>query len=275
MRLRCPAENCPIDVPDELRGTRIRCPHCGSLILIDDKYRETGSLQIQEGPPPGAPEKPDPRQASNLENQIYDGMPPLAVMMALRRQREGKPAYDLDELNQRFPMTDDDWKALAAFEKALDASVSLTSAFWIGLMAMAANALVWSLMLGTGSQAPPTWQLLAIAFSAGAMILGGICVYLGIGRLQRIVLDELLLWVPTSSLVLGVTFALWVGIDLLVVCTGSSYQGDAPAAVVGVAGNLMAMIAIAIAGIQASRALTQVRPPEISHRLVEALKYLV
>src|ERR1035438_10344839 len=127
MRLRCPAKQCPIEVPDDLVGARIRCPHCGELIVIAAKDFEGPSAQVQQGLPPGAP---DPKEVSNLENQIYDGLPPLSVMLALRRK--GGPAYNQEELNRRYPMTDDDWKALAAFEKALHASAALTTAFWIG-----------------------------------------------------------------------------------------------------------------------------------------------
>ncbi|HZZ80871.1 MAG TPA: hypothetical protein VFE62_20380 [Gemmataceae bacterium] len=272
MRLRCPAENCPIELPDDLLGSKIRCPHCGTLILIDAKYRESASPQIREGEPAGAPEKPDPREPSNLENQIYDGLPPLAVMMALRR-RGGKPAYDQDELNQRYPMTDDDWKALAAFEKALHASVSLTNACWIGTMGLLANAMIWWILVD-GTNNHPVWLRWTVLFSAGVMLVAGICVYCGIERMRRIVLDEFLLWVPTCSLALSATFALWIGIDLLIVCTGSTYHGDAPAAGVGLVGNLMALIAVSIAGLRSSQALTLVKPPEIAHRLVEALKYL-
>lgn len=53
MRLRCPARKCPIEVPDDLVGARIRCPHCGELIVIDAKDREGPSVQVQQGLPPG------------------------------------------------------------------------------------------------------------------------------------------------------------------------------------------------------------------------------
>ena len=98
MRLRCPARKCPIDVPDDLVGARIRCPHCGELIFIGAKDGESQSDQVQPGLPAVAP---DPKEVSNLENQIYDGLPPLSVMMELRR-RTGRPAYDDDELSRRI-----------------------------------------------------------------------------------------------------------------------------------------------------------------------------
>src|SRR5271169_6024852 len=110
MRVLCPVANHPINIPDDFGGTQIVCPQCNCVIVLDPKER---SSAIQANAPPNLSATPvDSREPKNLHEQIYDGLPPLAVMMALKR-REG-PAYDADD--DKLKMSEDDWKALAAFE---------------------------------------------------------------------------------------------------------------------------------------------------------------
>jgi DNA-directed RNA polymerase subunit RPC12/RpoP len=274
MRLRCPAKQCPIEVPDDLVGARIRCPHCGSLIVVDAKDCEGPSVQVQQGLPSGAP---DPQEVSNLENQIYDGLPPLSVMMALRR-RKGGPAYDQEELNRRYPMTEDDWKALAAFEKALDASAALTTAFWIGLTAFAANALLWAGMLGfnrsTIEEVSPArfFSIVATALAIGA---GVTCIRAGTERLSRIMLGGMLAILPWCTLAMALVFGGTAAWNLIRMFSGE-FRDDWLwlAAGLGAASSLLALVATSVAAVHVFGTLPKIRPPEIAHRLTEALKYL-
>jgi hypothetical protein len=258
-------------VPDDLIGARIRCPHCGELIVIEAKDCEGPSVHVQQGMPPGAP---DPKEASNLENQIYDGLPPLSVMLALRR-RKGGPAYDQEELNRRYPMTDDDWRALAAFEKALHASAALTTAFWFGLMALAGNTVLWYGALGfhrSAAEQVPPMRLLWVLSSGVTIIVGVTSLHVGAKRLGRIMLGAFLSTLPWLTLGLSALFggtAVWSVNRMF-----SGDLGDWPPAIVAVAANGVAFLATCAAAIRVWRALPKLRPPEIAHRLTEALKYL-
>jgi DNA-directed RNA polymerase subunit RPC12/RpoP len=273
MRLRCPANKCPIDVPDDFVGARIRCPHCGTLILVEAKNGEGRSDQVQPGLPTGAP---DPKEVSNLENQIYDGRPPLSVMMELRR-RKGKPAYDDEELSRRYPMTEDDWKALAAFEQVLYASAALTTAFWFGLAALFGNMFFWHEALGFQRQTSDNvtlGRLLSVLASALAIPLGVFFLRAGAARLSRVRFGLVLAALPWCTLALSALFAgtaLWYFTRMVSGDFGDRLGG---LVVFVIAADAVAFLATAVAGIHAWIALTKIRPPEIAHRLIEALKYL-
>src|SRR5258708_37554106 len=131
MQLRCPENNCPIEVPDDLVGTRIRCPHCAAMLTVE--------APVSEG-----------NESVNLEHQIYDGMPPLSVMMALRRQQGA--AFDADDFATRYPMTDDDWKALSAFESVLYSVVSLRTTVMVAALALLVNILGCSLLMSESAR---------------------------------------------------------------------------------------------------------------------------
>ena len=47
MRLRCPNHDCPLDLPEDLAGTHIRCPHCGEMMLVERPESATAVEQIQ------------------------------------------------------------------------------------------------------------------------------------------------------------------------------------------------------------------------------------
>jgi len=68
-------------------------------------------------------------------------MPPLALMLAMRAGRG--PAWK-DDGAVRAEMTDDDWKALALFEKVLWATASLTTSLWFGITVLVFTALIWA-----------------------------------------------------------------------------------------------------------------------------------
>jgi hypothetical protein len=272
MQVRCPANNCPIEVSEDLLGARIRCPHCGELVFLEDKPGAAPSPHVQSGTPPGAP-LTDPRDALKLDSQIYDGLPPLAVMMALRRQ-QGRD-FDADDFNRRYPMTEDDWKALAAFETGLHASVSLDTAFWLGLAALIANCLVAGLALLSQRGASLSAGGLGAMLGAGLMsTLGVIGVHAGIERLRRVMLDKVMLWVPTCMVALIIVFCL-SGVAIFKGLSAGYFEALAGlVALLGLGCNGAAVLATAVAGVRVRSALTGLRPPEISHRLVEALKYL-
>jgi DNA-directed RNA polymerase subunit RPC12/RpoP len=273
MRLRCSANRCPIEVPDDLVGARIRCPHCGALIVVDAKDGDYQSVQVQPGEPAGAP---NPKEVSNLENQIYDGLPPLSVMMELRR-RKGRAAYDADELSRRYPMTEDDWKALAAFEEALHASAALTTAYWIGLGALIGNVSLWvaalDLLHRTGDPFPPkllSWLLAsALGITVGVMFLRT-----GAARMSRIMLGVVLEILPWSALALAALFGATAAWYFVRMESGNLDDWLGGAAIFSVTADLLACLASCVAGVRAWIALRKIRPPEIAHRLIEALKYL-
>jgi hypothetical protein len=135
IRMRCPHQGCPINVADELAGKRIRCPHCEQFLVVDAADRRGASEQIQAVPPtppleleprPSRP-RPDP-----AEDRLYEGLPPLSVMLALR---EGRGPRWKDDRELRDQMTPDDWKALDAFETVLIACASLSRSIWFVMIA--------------------------------------------------------------------------------------------------------------------------------------------
>jgi hypothetical protein len=261
--------------PDDLLGTRIRCPSCGEFFVVDRKYAEPPSEDVREGSPLGAAPKPDPREPINLENQIYDGLPPLSVMLALRR-RQGRD-FDEEEFSRRYPMTDDDWKALAAFEKALAASASVSTAFWIGLLALAGNIFHWFVIVDAASSRNAQLPLArALAMTTGAACIGLCiaCLRLGVKRLSRVVVGDVLEILPYAALTLALLF---IGIstwDVVGWCSGESVTGAMGFVVISGVYNAVACLAALVATVRSFRAVSSLRPPEVSHRLIEALKYL-
>ena len=268
MRLRCPAKNCPIEVPDDLAGVRIRCPHCGASLVVDPKFREASAEEIQAGSPTAA------REPVNLENQIYDGLPPLAVMMALRRK--GGAKYDADDFNRKYEMTDDDWRALSAFEAVLLATVPLRLTVWLGAAAICANVVVLVAAITSPERVAGTDPGWLGTRAVLTVVLFACCflVSMGAHALQRIELGALTVSLP-GLLLLGV--AMFLGCLALSVLHRPSYYRDDLlmwTTFLSIPLNLIAALDMAKGIWRACRALWLVRPPEISHRLIEALKYL-
>jgi hypothetical protein len=183
MRLRCPEKNCPVDVPDDMFGMTIRCPHCGSSFVANEKNRENVAdvpqLSIDSS------SKQPGKKPVQLEHQIYDGLPPLAVMMAMRRQQAG---FDLDDIAVQKAMTADDWKALAAFEQILIAIYSLRTTLVVGGLSFAVNfAVCWNSATPHGLDTTAIYLRSAIQFLL--LILLGVClptVYFGMDSLRSI-----------------------------------------------------------------------------------------
>jgi hypothetical protein len=275
MRIRCPNHGGPFDVPDDQRGQRIVCPYCDYVIF---EALDANSEQIK---PAGPPARPTVRDAPNLENRVYDGLPPLSVMLALRAQQRGL-AYDDIDLDVRQHMTDDDWKALAAFEKLIDSVITLRSALWYGCAALAATLICW--VLGVG---PLDWErktnvdydrLLILVESLS--MLGGVLtmasfglMYLGSTELCHMRLGLMVSLLAWAALVAMLVFAVYIGFSLFLMF-GSHQVTPRFISLLSVPFNLVAAIMAGLAAVRVIRSLHQVRPPEILHRLTEAMKYL-
>lgn len=196
-------------------------------------------------------------------------------MMELRR-RKGLPAYDDEELSRRYPMTPDDCKALAAFEKALRASAALTTAFWIGLAALVGNVPLWAAALGLHGRSvdpAPLTRLLWLFASVLGITMGVLFLRTGAARISRIRLGIVLEATPWCALALAAFFggtAAWYCVRMY--SDLDNWLGGV--AIFSVTADAVAFLATGIAGVQLQRALTKIRPPEIAHRLTEALKYL-
>jgi hypothetical protein len=174
-------------------------------------------------------------------------------------------------------MTEDDWKALAAFEQVLRAVGVLTTLIWIGGVALAMNALTWIGMFrnhrASMNEAVAGEQLVIVATGL-AMAAGLAYSVAGKARLRQIgggELLDLLPWCLTAlTLVFGAT-AVRIGARLF---DGQSRDSLGEAALLVVACNIVACVASGHAAVLAWFAVRSVRPPEIAHRLTDALKYL-
>jgi hypothetical protein len=263
MQFRCPANNCPIEVSDDLIGMRIRCPHCAAMLTVERSASETSAVQ------PGAPDgvsKP-PKESVNLEHQIYDGLPPLSVMMALRRQQGA--AFDADDFAARYPMTDDDWKALSAFESVLWSVVSLRTTVMLGALAVLVNLIVLgaSISQGRGIGVDMSIQFLSLFVVAGLIVL----VYMGSRALERIRLHALATFLPWVAFGVALVVLFNAVLDL-----GALQDRVTPAfpLLIAIPINLFVAFDSGRSAWRVDRSLNAVSPPEISHRLTEALKYL-
>jgi hypothetical protein len=264
MQLRCPNDNHLITVPDKLIGQRIKCPHCDTWMTVE----APPSSQIQTGMPnlslDGA-NKP-PKETVNLEHQIYDGMPPLSVMMALRRQQGA--AFDADDFAECFPMTDDDWKALSAFESVLYSVMALRTTVVLGALAILINLIVCGASIFQGKTlGDPLIQLISLFVIAGQIVL----IYVGCKALERVRLNALATSLPWIAF--GVTLVVLFNAFLELGALGDRVT-PALALLVAIPINLLAAFDSGRSVLRVGNSLEQVSPPEISHRLAEALKYL-
>ncbi len=270
MRLRCPENNCPIDVPDDLVGVRIRCPHCGASIVVDSQQGVESASQIKAGGP-GAKSN----DAPNLENQIYDGLPPLAVMMALKRQKG--IAYDAHDFASKFEMTEDDWRALTAFEFVLRASYQIRTAFGLGLTGMMTNVTVVAAMAAymQGNDPGPYAAPRALGnLGSMALLMAGLALVWMLGSsFRRLRAGQPVAALPGVTLGIALVLAGSASINLLTLAAALDDRLV-----------LLMMGSAAISGVAAFAALSacwrvvaalvRVRPPEIHIRLAEAIKYL-
>ena len=263
MRVRCSKNGCPFDVPDDMVGARIRCPHCGHLMFVEPETSE----QVQPGVPPAA----KPKDAVKLENQLYDGLPPLSVMMALRRQQANLP-----EAPASLEMTEDDWKALSAYEQVLHAEQSLWSSLLYGLAALGFNLIAaWWVLANRASQ------------SRGEAVAG---LTLGVPVFIMLIPGLIHAWSARQQLGRLRVDLLVTSLPFTLFCTTFVYGGYVAAygfmmfqrqaddlslfAGLWILINLIAGLDTGKAWLQLVRGLRQVEPSEILHRLTEALKYL-
>jgi hypothetical protein len=265
MRVRCIKDGSTFDVPDDMVGMKVQCPQCGHQQFVGSK-----TDQVQAHPP-----VPKPSVPANLENQIYDGLPPLSVMIALRRGKG--PSYDEDDLLQRFPMTEDDWKALAAFEAVLYALASLQLS--LILVPIAAAAVILITLLGMARDQLPLGVMpgaMGCVFlpMVGVLTLCWITMFRGrnaLGRIEPESPADLLLWTIAGMIaVFGVV--IWLQAQQLGM--QSADDGGALVHLLGLSLNVLAIFDLIRSAIRVWHALGQIHPPEITSRLVEALKYL-
>jgi hypothetical protein len=275
MRLRCPHKNCPIDVPDDLVGVRIRCPHCGEWLDVDPKHSDTLTEQIPAGVPDitldAITQKPKPTQSIKLENQIYDGLPPLAVMMALHRQKGAE--YDKDDYASRYPMTEDDWRALSAFESVLLSVVSLRTTLVVGAVALVVNLLVWLTTAEENLEVQAGGPISRI----GTPVVMGLCflaIYLGSQTLRRIKLDWLANLLPWSALAVMLVVVGNTLLNVLAIYQQHQAQSLGFLVVASIPFNVIAAFDSGRSAWLVGRSLDEVNPPEIASRLTEALRYL-
>jgi hypothetical protein len=272
MKVRCPAHEGLIEVAEDLAGGRIRCPECSEIVFVEPASEETPSSQIQASTPKGM--KPSPSEPANLERQIYDGLPPLSVMMALRRGRGASGDADFDIRQQ---MTPDDWKALSAFESVLATVVALKMSFIYGVIAFIGNVFVWL----ADAYEMPTWpespHYRLLGRIAGFVILGfGLFLLLeGRDRLSALRLGPVISLLPWCTLTVGMVFALNAVLNLLLWFT-SRYPSSSliGCVILSVPFNLIAAVDLGRVSSQLVGSLRKVRPPEILRRLTDALEYL-
>ena len=256
----CPYANHPLNIPDDFAGTQVICPQCQRPIVLD---RSAG--QIQEG----VPTVDRPQEANDLEERIYDGLPPLSVMLALRRKGR---SYDADDLPAKYEMTPDDWKALEAFESLLHAVFALRTSIVVGGIALAAG-LPFLATLTESAVGRDTVERSALV---GAIVLLACLTvfFLASLALQQASGNGIVDWLAGAA---GCAVLIYIG---GVAFAGYHLAADrhegSPAffAMVSIAFNLIAIFDLARMLLKVFRALKQLEPPEISSRLVEALKYL-
>ena len=270
MRLRCPNNNCPLDVSDDLVGVRIRCPHCGGLLFVDPKYAEPSPDQIQASKPT---DKPTPKDPIDLERQIYDGLPPLALMMALKR-RQGYD-YDARDFGSNHEMTDDDWKALDAFALVVRAGYQLRTALIFCVVGIAINLIVVAGILALPGLPEGYAQLRAVSNfgSAPVLAIGLFVIYFGGLSFCNLRAGLLAQGLPWAMLMLTMVFGSIASINALTVF-GEPNADLACFVLLSVPLNVLGALSAGIACWRVISAQDGVRPPEILHRLTEALKYL-
>ena len=283
MRLRCPAKNCPIDVPDDLVGQRIHCPHCGHELVVDPKYRDAPSPDdrvdaIQPGLPDmtldSATEMPKTPPTTKLENQIYDGLPPLSVMIALRRQQGVN--FDKEEMARRYPLSEDDMRALSAFESVLYAAISCRTTLIVGALGFVVNGFLWWIFLPSAESATALMRSRALGQGALLLALFACCplVYVGNRALERIRLDYWATLLPWAAFGIALVGGGGVMLNVLAIADQSHQTWMGCAAVLSLPFNVLILLDSAKSAWRSGQSLGEISPPEISHRLIEALRYL-
>ncbi len=263
MRIRCPHHNCSLDLPNEVLGRSVRCTQCDGEFIVGAQHRD---LTLDDCAASAFPfEEPTP-----IEHRLYDGLPPLSVMMAIRA---GRPLDD----RAAAAMTADDWKALSAFESVLWAVAHINSFLWLGGAAVGAHFLFFALsqyLGGFSREAPSPVELLG---SFGFPVIAGtMLAALHIGR-QALAEVHAKRWiaraVPWLSLLAGLAFAgvaIWLTRRLFEVQPGAVSCLD----FFVLTGDVIAILPSFVACASSLAAIEKIAPPEIAKRLQDALAYL-
>jgi hypothetical protein len=266
MRVRCPKGNHFFDLADDTVGARVRCPLCSHLFFVEAALceGEPPSEQIK----PTAPAPPIPRDEMELSHRLYDGLPPLSVMIAMRRQ-QGRH-QEADDLAAKLEMTPDDWKALDAYECVLTAAYSLRTSVMVAGFAVLLQLPRLALSSGEESQRLEIYTVLAIAAIAGCLGL----LWIGSVSLQHVHQTTLVRQLTIVILVAGVLFALLAIANIIKFPHLRSSDSGPFWTILSIPFAFISLFDLGRSGVRTHRALEQTRPPEITNRLTDALKYL-
>jgi hypothetical protein len=193
-------------------------------------------------------------------------LPPLSVMMALRKQKG--QGYDANDL--KLEMTADDWKALAAYESVLRAAYALRTSVLVAAVALVCNVPQLAFSTDTSIRRGD-----AITATVLVLVIVSLTVlWLGSLSLEKIRLSGLVDFLVMTVLGVGLAFAAATAFGVYRLTALRSESSDGFWIVVAIPFALIALFDLAKTGIWVCRALGQVEPPEITNRLTEALKYL-
>jgi membrane-associated HD superfamily phosphohydrolase len=169
-------------------------------------------------------------------------------------------------------MTEDDWKALSAFERVVDSVSLLRTTLMLGMMALLVNVIVWLAWLPESSKRPLLVQLMPITLAVLCVCF--IAIFFGNRTLLRIQRNAPALLLPWLALAVAIVAG---GITIMNVQAILDLSASWPFA-------LWYLAAVPLNGFVAlhssrsmwcvSQSLEGISPPEISHRLIEALRYL-
>lgn len=266
MRVRCPKDNHFFDLADDSLGARVRCPQCSHLFFVEASHceAEPPSEQFQ----PTSPVPPAPRDEGDLSHRLYDGLPPLSVMIAMRRQ-QGRH-QEADEMAAKLEMTPDDWKALDAYECVLTAAYSIRTSVMVAGFTILLQ--LPQLVFSATESSQPYDLVIVVLISLIAGCLG--LLWVGSVSLQVVHLTTLVQQLTTIMLGAGLLFIVMVLVNfqrLPVLQSGSSAPFwmilSSPFA-------LISLFDLGRSAFRTRRAIEQSSPPEITNRLTEALKYL-
>jgi hypothetical protein len=272
IQLRCPDDGCVVDVADML-GATVYCPHCQRALDVDAHHHHVQAdppvLSLSLGSEAGA----EPSKPAGPEDGLYAGMPPLAIMLGVR---EGRGPHWKDEHGLRKEMTANDWKALAAFEKVLEAAGALKASLWFGGSVAFLTLLIWSTdstsrgvmgSLGSGrlTMNLATAALFAIGFAV--MMAGG-------HRLRRVRIGPLVELATLAAFGVALVFVANVAHSVLLLVREPHTESVASLALPMLPFQVVAAFSAVWASLLIQRALVHVQSADIRSRLVEALECL-
>jgi hypothetical protein len=276
VRLRCPHDGCTIEVADDLAGAQVRCPQCEQFLLVEPPFPEGPKLELPPKKPAGAPapEKPaGPARPGPVEKRLHAGLPPLAVLLGVR---EGRGGFGPDALAAPAEMTEEDWKALDAFEKVLLATASLRTSLWYGVIGVLLTGVVW-LGVATGSAGEPVFSPGRLASGFAFLFLfasGFVCMEAGRRHLERLRVGPAVDLAALAACGVALAFVAGAGLYLLPLFGGTPEAVPVVMAVLAMPFQVLGAFSAGQSSLRAYQALTQVRAPGILPRLTEALEYL-